>query len=80
MDVGIRPATTADIEACGRIIYEAFKGIAEEHRFPPDFPSVEAAAQLASLFINHPAIFGVVAVWDRSRLIRAPRRVGSGGG
>lgn len=64
MDVGIRPATTADVEACGRIIYEAFKGIAEEHRFPPDFPSVEAAAQLASLFIDHPAIFGVVAESD----------------
>jgi predicted N-acetyltransferase YhbS len=61
MDVGIRVATPADIETCGRIIYEAFKGIAEEHRFPPDFPTVEAATQLASLFITHPAIFGVVA-------------------
>ena len=64
MDLEIRPATPADIDACGRIIYEAFKGIAEEHRFPPDFPTVEAATQLASLFINHPAIFGVVAESD----------------
>lgn len=61
MNVEIRVATPADIEPCGRIIYEAFKGIAEEHRFPPDFPTVEAATQLASLFITHPAIFGVVA-------------------
>jgi predicted N-acetyltransferase YhbS len=64
MDLEIRPATPADIDACGCIIYKAFKGIAEEHRFPPDFPTVEAATQLASLFINHPAIFGVVAESD----------------
>lgn len=64
MNVGIRTATAADVAACGRIIYEAFKGIAEQHRFPPDFPTVEAATQLSSLFINHPAIFGVVAETD----------------
>lgn len=61
MNVDIRPAASADVEDCGRIIYEAFLGIAEQHRFPPDFPSMEAATQLASLFIDHPAIFGVVA-------------------
>jgi GNAT superfamily N-acetyltransferase len=59
--VGIRSATAADVEACGRIIYEAFRGIAEQHRFPPDFPSVEAATELARSFISHPAIYGVVA-------------------
>lgn len=64
MDVGIRPATAADVEACGRIIYEAFNDIAEQHRFPPDFPTVEAATQLSSLFVHHPAIFGVVAETD----------------
>jgi predicted N-acetyltransferase YhbS len=64
MNVGIRAATAADVGACGRIIYEAFKGIAEQHRFPPDFPTLEAATQLSSLFINHPAIFGVVAESD----------------
>jgi GNAT superfamily N-acetyltransferase len=61
MDVRIRPANPADVEACGRIIYEAFNHIAEQHRFPPDFPTVEAATQLSGLFINHPAIFGIVA-------------------
>jgi predicted N-acetyltransferase YhbS len=64
MNLEIRPATSADVEACGRIIYEAFLGIAEQHRFPPDFPSIEAATQLADLFINHPAVFGVVAESD----------------
>ena len=64
MNPAIRPATDADVEACGRIIYEAFHGIAEQHRFPPDFPTIEAATQLARIFIDHPAIFGVVAESD----------------
>lgn len=61
MDIQIRLATSADAEECGRIIYEAFKGVAERHDFPPDFPSADAAAQLAHLLINDPAVFGVVA-------------------
>src|ERR687894_2484733 len=61
MDIRIRPATPADAEECGRIIYEAFKGIAERHNFRPDFPSADAATQLADLFINDPGVFGVVA-------------------
>jgi predicted N-acetyltransferase YhbS len=61
MNIRIRPVTPDDAEACGRIIYEAFRGIAERHNFRPDFPSVDAATQLAHLFINDPAVFGVVA-------------------
>jgi predicted N-acetyltransferase YhbS len=61
MDVQIRPATPADAEACGRIIYDAFKGIAERHNFRPDFPSADVGARLADLLINDPAVFGVVA-------------------
>ncbi len=60
----IRPAAAADAEACGRIIYEAFRGISGAHGFPPDFPSVEAATQLATNFIADPSIFGVVAEID----------------
>ena len=61
MSPTIRPAVTADIEICGRIIYQAFKDIADRHRFPPDFPTVQDGIQLATSFINHPSIFGVVA-------------------
>jgi len=64
MTVNLRAATPSDAETCGRIIYEAFKGIAERHGFTPDFPSVEAATQLAQSFIAHPSIFGVVAEED----------------
>ena len=56
MTLEIRPATPADNEACGRIIFEAFRGIADRHGFPWDFPSVEAGAQLATTFIEAPSI------------------------
>ncbi|HZI20850.1 MAG TPA: GNAT family N-acetyltransferase [Pyrinomonadaceae bacterium] len=61
MEVTIRPAAPDDAEDCGRIIYEAFKNIAERHNFRPDFPSIEAATQLAGGFIADPSVFGVVA-------------------
>jgi predicted N-acetyltransferase YhbS len=60
----IRPATPADAEACGRIIFEAFRGIADQHGFAWDFPSAEAGAQLATTFIAAPSIYGVVAELD----------------
>jgi predicted N-acetyltransferase YhbS len=64
MQVTIRPATTDDTEACARIVYEAFRGIAEHHRFPPDFPTLNDAQQLCEVFISHPSIYGIVAERD----------------
>src|SRR5688572_17194976 len=61
MHVTIRPATVADTEVCARIVYEAFRGIAEHHRFPPDFPTLNDARQLCEVFITHPSIYGIVA-------------------
>jgi predicted N-acetyltransferase YhbS len=61
MAVNIRVARSSDAEACGRIIYQAFKGIADRHGFPPDFPTVEAAIQLSQSLIAQPSTFGVVA-------------------
>lgn len=61
----IRPATPADAEACGRIIFEAFRGIADQHGFPWDFPSVDAGTHLAETFIKALSIYGVVAELDR---------------
>jgi len=66
----VRPARPEDAAACGRIIYEAFNGIANHHGFPPDFPSAEVGIQLAQQFIRHPEIYGVVVE-------RAGRIVGS---
>jgi predicted N-acetyltransferase YhbS len=64
MTIQLRPVTAADVEACGRIIYEAFKGIAERHNFRPDFPSPEMATEVAHFLFGHPSVFGVVAESD----------------
>jgi GNAT superfamily N-acetyltransferase len=57
----IRPAAVADGAACGRIIHDAFAAIADQHNFPHDFPSIEAATGLAERLIVHPGFYGVVA-------------------
>lgn len=59
--VSIRPIRPYDAGPCGQIIYRAFKSFAESHGFPPDFASADAAQLLASTFIAHPSISGVVA-------------------
>jgi predicted N-acetyltransferase YhbS len=57
----IRAAAPADAEPCGRIMYEAFRAIAERHGFSPDFPSADAAIELVRALTSHPKVFGVVA-------------------
>lgn len=64
MTITIRPIANTDTEACGRIIYEAFKRFHDRHQFPRDFQTLEDAVQLTGLFVDHPAIFGVVAQID----------------
>ena len=66
MKVKIRSATPADVEACGRIIFESFKQVSEQHNFPCDFPSVKTTTQLASLFIMDSLVFGIIAEIDGS--------------
>lgn len=57
----LRAATPADADAAGRICYSAFKTIAEQHRFAPDFPDPETAIGLMQHMISRDDIDGVVA-------------------
>lgn len=59
--VTLRPGRPTDNNACGRICFEAFKGIARQHNFPPDFPSVDVANGLIAMLLSHPEFFSVVA-------------------
>jgi len=43
---------------------EAFVEIANQHGFPPDFPSAQVGIERATAFIAEPSIFGVVAEID----------------
>ena len=71
----LRPVTPDDAAICGRICYDAFCTINDEHRFPHDFPSVEVATGLLCMMIDHPGFYGVVAERDGSA-----RTVAAGGG
>jgi predicted N-acetyltransferase YhbS len=64
MNLRLRPGTAADARECGRIQYEAFKSIGEQHNFPPDFPSVEAATGVVTMLLAHPRFYSVVAELD----------------
>lgn len=60
----LRPGTPADADACARICYDAFTGIARQHNFPPDFPSIEVAVGLMQYLLSQPQFYGVVAEVD----------------
>jgi len=64
VNVQIRAMKQEDVEAGGRICYEAFKSIADRHNFPPDFPSPEVAAGLLSQLLIRDDIYSVVAELD----------------
>jgi predicted N-acetyltransferase YhbS len=64
MDLTLRPGRPEDAELCGRICYEAFKTIAEQHNFPPDFPSPEVAAGMLAAVLPRDDVYSVVAELD----------------
>lgn len=61
MTIQIRMMKPEDVETCGRICYEAFKGIAEKHNFRKDFPVPDAAIELMRMLSSRPDVFSVVA-------------------
>lgn len=64
MNITLRQGRAEDAERCGLICYEAFKAIAEQHCFPPDFPSAEVTIGLLSSLFTSPDVYSVVAEMD----------------
>lgn len=60
----LREVEPGDVEACARICFDAFGGFHDNHRFPRDFPVLEAAAGIIGMWVPHPSIWGVVAEID----------------
>jgi len=60
----IRRATSEDIPACGKICYEAFRTINEQHNFPPDIPTPERGQQVIQWLFSDPQFYCVVAERD----------------
>ncbi len=61
MSVVLRAAGPEDADACGKICYEAFRAIAEDHGFQPDFPSAEMPTGLFAHVIGRDDVYVVVA-------------------
>ena len=70
MPINIRPARQGDAARCGRIIFGAFQTLADQHGFPRDFPSVEAATGVASMLIATPGFHDFIAE-DGQRIVGA---------
>lgn len=64
MNTKIRRATREDMEVCGEICYRAFCAIADQHNFPHEFPSREAAIGVVTSMASNPAFYGIVAEVD----------------
>ena len=64
MNVTLRPGNAADAERCGEICYNAFKAVADQHNFPPDFPSQEVTRGLLARLLANPGFYSVVAEFD----------------
>ncbi len=60
----LRAGRAEDAETCGSICYEAFKAMADQHNFPPDFPSPEVASALITSLLGRGDIYRVVAEVD----------------
>jgi GNAT superfamily N-acetyltransferase len=61
MNLIMRPGKPEDANACGIICYNAFKAIADEHHFPPDFPDTETAVGLMNFIFSGSGAYSVVA-------------------
>ena len=57
----LRPGAIDDAGDVGKIIYEAFSGIADKHGFPREFPTVDIGINVATSFLSNPGIYSVIA-------------------
>ncbi|MBC8106517.1 MAG: GNAT family N-acetyltransferase [Anaerolineae bacterium] len=64
MNLKLRPATPADAQTCGAIVFSAFAAMSDKHSFPRDIPAPEAGVGLLQMLTNTPGFFGVVAEVD----------------
>ena len=64
MVISIREGQIADTQECAQICFDAFRAVAEEHNFQPDFPSVEAAVRVVSVMLEHAGFYCAIAERD----------------
>jgi GNAT superfamily N-acetyltransferase len=57
----LRRGVIGDAKDVGKIIFDAFSGIANKHGFPRDFPTMDIGIDVASSFLSNPGFYSVVA-------------------
>ncbi len=60
-ELRLRPGTINDAREVGKIIFDAFSGIADKHGFPREFPTIDIGINVASSFLSNPGFYSVVA-------------------
>jgi GNAT superfamily N-acetyltransferase len=60
----IRAILAEDVEACGRVAYEAHRTVAAAHNYPPEHPSVEFSIGLIGNKLKDPNAWGILAEGD----------------
>jgi GNAT superfamily N-acetyltransferase len=61
MKTKFRAVESDDLPACAEAMYEAFRDIAEQHNFLPDFPSSEVAGGLLGMMHDAPRFSAILA-------------------
>jgi len=61
MDMILRPGRLEDANACGMIVFEAFKSIVRQHNFPLDIPSAEIGIGLVTRMLSRPGFYSLIA-------------------
>jgi predicted N-acetyltransferase YhbS len=69
MNYRLRQPTASDKKQIGQLVFDAFASIDDRHAFARDFPSVDAAMQLADSAVGHAGVYGIVAERDDGRIV-----------
>lgn len=64
MTIELKTPTEEDIPRCAEVMYEAFRDIAAQHNFPPDFPNPDVASGVLGMLHQSPGFEGTLAVKD----------------
>jgi predicted N-acetyltransferase YhbS len=64
MTLSLRTGRVSDAPAVGEICYRAFKALADQHGFTPDFPDPDSAIGLLKALAGHEKFFATVAEFN----------------
>ncbi len=64
MELTLVTAELSHVDELGRILFEAYKDVADRHHFPPTVHSVGTSRQSISAMLRNSDTYGVTAVFD----------------